>query len=538
MTAARLAPFTDPGQAATWLALRQIRRGAAVVLAVAAVMPAMVAATYDKVTRDPAALAGLDALAGNAAIRTIFGEPIALNEAGGFTVWRLGTVLAAILGVWTITATTRITRGEEDPGRWDILLAGRLPLRTVLTRHLAVVATAPVAAGAAITAVLLALGGPDHVGALLHGGGMALLGLFAGAVAAVTTQVFPSRAPATGAAVGVLGMGLLIRMAGDGVEALSWLRWLSPFGLLEISAPYGANRLLPLIVLAAATAACYGAALLAAGRRDVGGGVLATASARRARLWLLTSTETFAVRRLLGPLAAWAAGITAYFLIIGLTATSLTGFLTDNTAFTDRAAQAGFAGLNTVNGFAAALFGLLAMPVGAFTAVRLTAFMTAESSRRLTLLAAQPVSRLRLLTSETAVTFGGALVLLFVAAVSMWAGVTTAGGGLTLTAALAGAFNIAPIVLLCLGAALLAAGCTPAAVIHIGSLPATGGFLLKVVADSTGAPDWVSALSPFAHLHAVPLAGVDWPSTGAMTALATLLAVAGAVGYQRRDLRG
>jgi ABC-2 type transport system permease protein len=72
----------------------------------------------------------------------------------------------------------------------------------------------------------------------------------------------------------------------------------------------------------------------------------------------------------------------------------------------------------------------------------------------------------------------------------------------------------------------------------LGSIPATGGFLVKVVADSTGAPSWVSAMSPFAHLHPVPLADVDWPSTAAMTALAATLSVAGAMAYQRRDLRG
>jgi len=61
------------------------------------------------VIADPAAAGSIAKLAANPAIRTLFGEPIALDQAGGFTVWRVGTFLAALLGAWAILATTRIT---------------------------------------------------------------------------------------------------------------------------------------------------------------------------------------------------------------------------------------------------------------------------------------------------------------------------------------------------------------------------------------------------------------------------------------------
>jgi energy-coupling factor transporter ATP-binding protein EcfA2 len=63
----------------------------------------------------------------------------------------------------------------------------------------------------------------------------------------------------------------------------------------------------------------------------------------------------------------WPAGLCAYFLIIGLVARSLTEFLIANPRFADLAAQAGFAGLATVQGYAAALFALLAIPLGVMT---------------------------------------------------------------------------------------------------------------------------------------------------------------------------
>ena len=66
----------------------------------------------------------LSALAENPAIRTLFGPPVALDDAGRFTVWRTGTVLAVLVGTWAVLAATRLTRGEEEAGRWDLLLAG------------------------------------------------------------------------------------------------------------------------------------------------------------------------------------------------------------------------------------------------------------------------------------------------------------------------------------------------------------------------------------------------------------------------------
>ncbi|MCW2141193.1 hypothetical protein BXY51_005773 [Actinoplanes cyaneus] len=73
------------------------------------------------------------------AIRTLFGAPMGLDTAGGFTVWRVGTFTAVLLGAGVILATTRITRGEEDTGRWDVLLAGRVPLREAVARHVTTV---------------------------------------------------------------------------------------------------------------------------------------------------------------------------------------------------------------------------------------------------------------------------------------------------------------------------------------------------------------------------------------------------------------
>jgi ABC-2 type transport system permease protein len=142
---------------------------------------------------------------------------------------------------------------------------------------------------------------------VLHGAGIAAIGAFFAGTGAMAAQMFPTRAGARGAAMALLGAGLLARMVGDGVGALSWLRWLSPFGLLELSQPYAANRWTPVVVLAVAAAAMLAAVPVPAARRDLHGGLLTQAVGRAPRRALLGSVSAFALRRTLRPLAGWSA---------------------------------------------------------------------------------------------------------------------------------------------------------------------------------------------------------------------------------------
>jgi ABC-2 type transport system permease protein len=503
------------------LATRLVARGAVVVLAVAAGMSALVVATYAEVIASaPGGAGSLAALAGNPAIRTLFGEPVALDDPGGFTVWRTGTVLAVLVAVWAALTATRILRGEEDAARWDLLLAGRGAVTTI---------------GAAVTLALLATG-TAPAGAVVHGASLALVGTVAAGTGGVAAQALPDRGRAAGAAVGMLLVGLLARMVADGVPALEWLHWLSPFGLAALTRPYDTDRVLPLLVLAAAAAALLAGATALANRRDLHDALLGTGHPRPPRTRLLRSVPAFAIRRMLRPLAGWTVGIGAFFLLIGVIAESMTTFLTDNPLFADLAAQAGFAGLGSVAGYAATLFALLAVPVSGFVCARIAGLARAESARHLDLLLAAPVTRRHLLGAETAATAAGAVALTVSAAVATWVGTTAVGAPLGLGAALAGALNTLPVTALGLGAAILAIGRAPSYVVAVGMLPTAGGFLLDVLADSVGAPAWVSALSPFDHLAAVPVDPPDWPATAAMLTIAAALAAVGTWSHARRDI--
>ncbi|TFV67665.1 polyketide antibiotic transporter [Blastococcus sp. CT_GayMR20] len=380
-------------------------------------------------------------------------------------------------------------------------------------------------------------GSSRATGAVLFGllvGGTGMVGAGLGAVAA---QLLPERRAASGLGVAVLLAGLLVRMVADGVPALGWAHWLSPFGLLARAEPYAADRWLPLLVLAVGIAAVVVASVVLPGRRDAGAGLLGRRDLHRAGTGLLGSLPAFALRRLRRPLLGWGTGLALYFLLIGTLATTMTDFLRDNPAFAELASSAGFSRLASVEGYVAALFSLLAIPVGAFAASRLATVGADETSGRLTLLLSLPVARARWAATEGAAAAGGCVLLAAVAGAATWVGARVVGAPLGLGEAVGGAVSVAPVALLCLGAAVAALGWIPQAVLAVGVLPAAGGYLLLVLADSFRWPAWVGGLSPFGHLAAVPAESLDVGGAVGMVVVALLLAALGLVGYARRDLR-
>ncbi|MFC3961543.1 polyketide antibiotic transporter [Nocardia jiangsuensis] len=539
MTTTATAPLVPsmPGRAVSRLTLRQTRRGALIVAAAATGLSTMVAVQYRTTFADQLSGDSIRALAENPAVRVLFGPALALDDPGGFTVWRTGTPVLVLCGVWALLTATRLTRGQEETGQAELLLAGRLRALDLPARASTVLAAIAAGIAACVGAGLIAAGTDPH-GAVLYA--LCVLGTtvtFAG-VGMLAGQLAPTRAAASGLASAVLAASLLARMIADGVPALASAGWLTPFGLAGHVAPYAENRPAPLLVLAVLAVAPAAAALAVAAHRDLGAAPIARTRSRAPRTRLLGSPAGFALRRAIAPTLGWAAGIGAYFLLVGAMTASILEFFDTDSAFTDLAATAGFGGLSTATGFAAALLTILAIPAGLYTAGRVAAMAAEEKARRFTALHAGPTTRLRLAGAEIAVTTAGLAVVLLAAAVSMWVGARLTGAPLTLTDTLTGAANIAPVALLGLGAATLALGWYPDTVAAIGALPVAGGFLLDVIAHSTGAPTWIAELSPFAHLAAVPDTPPDWIATLALTAIAALLTLLGLAGYQRRDLTG
>jgi polyether ionophore transport system permease protein len=541
MTAATLSgspvavgPQLAPGRAVSRLAVRQLHRGAVVVALICGGMSGFVASQYQPIGKllDES---GLRVLAENPAVRILSGPPVALDDPGGFTVWRTGTPVSVFASVWIMLAATRITRGEEDGRRWDLLLAGRLRMADVVVRCLAALVGSATLIGVAVGAGLLAAR-TEVTGALIHAAGVTCVALTFATTALLAAQVMPRRSGATGITVAALGVGLVLRMIADASHQLAWSAWATPFGLTARAAPYAENRIVPLIVLSAFPIMLAGAALFAARHRDLGDGIVAVADCRPPRTRSLQSIGGFALRRAGRTTLGWATGIAAYFLLVGAMFVSILVLFQTNPRLAELAAAAGKGGHDLAKVIAAALFSLLAVATGLYAAMRLASMVADEKAGRWTLLFAQPISRVRLLSTEIMVTVGGVVALHCWAAVAVWSGAKTTGAPLQLSYLLAGALNSLPVALLAAGATVVGVGWLPSAAGAIGALPVVAGFLVNVIMQTTKAPGWVVNLSPWSHLAAVPDTPPNWAATTIFLLIGAIMTAFGVYGYVQRDL--
>jgi ABC-2 type transport system permease protein len=403
----------------------------------------------------------------------------------------------------------------------------------VVVRCLAALVGSATLIGVAVAAGLLAAR-TELTGALIHAAGITCVALTFATAALLAAQVMPRRSAATGLTVAALGVGLMLRMIADGSHQLAWLAWATPFGLTSRAAPYADNRIVPLIVLGAFPIVLAGAALVAARHRDLGDGIVAVTDSRPPRTRLLQSIGGFALRRAGRTTLGWATGIVASFLLVGALLASILELFQTNPRFAQLAAAAGVA--LSVNVVAATLFSLLAVPTGLYAAVRLAAMVADEKAGRWNLLFAEPISRVRLVSTEIMVTVGGVVALHCLAAVAFWSGAKVTGAPLQLTDSLAGALNSLPVALLAAGAAAVGVGWLPAAAGAIGALPVVGGFLVNVIMQTTHAPGWVVNLSPWTHLAAVPDTPPNWAATTIFLLIGAILTALGVYGYVQRDL--
>lgn len=523
-----------PGRAVSRLAVRQLRLGATAVALICGGISALVASEYQPIGNlldEPS----LRALGENPAIRILSGPPVALDDPGGFTVWRTGPAVSVLVSVWIMLAATRITRGEEDGRRWDLLLARRLRMVDVVVRCLAALAGSATVIGVAVAAGLLAAR-TDPTGALIYAAGITCVALTFVATALLAAQVMPRRSSATGLAVAALGIGLMLRMIADGSHQLAWLAWATPFGLTARAAPYADNRIAPLIVLGAFPIVLAGAALVAARHRDLGDGIVPVRHSRPPRTRFLQSISLFALRRTGRTTLGWATGLAAYFFLVGAVLDSILQLFRTNPRFAELAGAAARDGAELVDVVAAALFSLLAVATGLYAATRLAAMVADERAGRLTLVLAQPISRARLVSAEIIVTVGGVVALHCSAAVAVWSGAKFSGAPLRLSDSVAGALNSLPVALLAAGAAAVGVGWLPSAAAAVGALPVVAGFLVNVIGQTTNASGWVVNLSPWTHLAAVPGAPPNWLATTVFLLIGAILSGLGVYGYVQRDL--
>ena len=318
----------------------------------------------------------------NPAVSALYGRVTSLTNAGAFVAWKMGMFVALAIAMWAALMATRVTRGGEDDGTWDLLVVSRNGRQPALASAMLVLFEAGVAVGAATFLTLLS-GGQRVSDSALYGLAMVGIAWSGVALGLLGSQFFAPRRSASQVALCSVGLFFIVRVLGDGSAGNVWLRWLTPFGWLENVGAF--HRvvpvwLLPLLIVPTGTAVL---AWRLQRNRDIGSAWWTRADRSRPRESLLRTPWRFAWRERWGMLAAWTVGLGVLGLVVGYLTNALVQLCRTDPGYVKLLKRWGFGSMVTGRGFIAEACVLFAVAISFMVAALLVSIGTDSAQGRL-----------------------------------------------------------------------------------------------------------------------------------------------------------
>ena len=481
------------------------------------------------------------AFGANRATIALFGPAPMLQTSAGFTVLKTFLTLGIVGAVWGLLTSTRLLRGEEDGGRWEVLLTGATTPARATVQAVCGLVVGVVALWVVTAAIIVVAGRSDRI-AISPGAGLffavALVSdaLLFTAIGALCSQLGATRRRAAGYAGAVLGASYAIRMVADSGAGLHGLIWLSPLGWVESLQPLTAPRPWPLVPIISCTAVVGLVTVRLAASRDVGASTIADRDRAEPRLGLLGGHGRLSLRLVRPTVAAWAVAVGVTGLLVGFVAHAAAGSISGSSV-RDVLSRLGAPGAGTST-FLAVDFLIVAILLGFVAAGLVSAARSEELEGRLDPLLTGPVSRWSWLGARLVVAAGALMACGLLGGLATLLGAV--GGGATVDAgAVVGAgLNTVPPAVCVLGLGALAYGIAPRAASLVVYGVVTWSVLIDLVGGIGALDHWVADTSVFHQMAAAPAAAPRWPAIGVLLAMGIAGSVAGCWLLTRRDVQG
>jgi ABC-2 type transport system permease protein len=477
----------------------------------------------------------------NVGLRAIFGVPHHLETVPGFAAWNSFIAMAIIGAIWGYLAATRIFRGEEDAGRWELLLAGPVTPGRVAAATLAGLATSLGLLFAVLAITFSLVGSLHNVG---FGFGAALFFALATtasvavfmAVGALASQIMPTRGRAAALATGVFGLCFMLRAAAD-ITSAHWLLNLTPLGWIERLQPLSDTHAWWFLPIGLLIAILVTATVVLASRRDLGASLVADRDSAKARTFLLRGPLTATIRLTRGSSLSWLLVITvvtAFFSL--LTKTAAQAFGDSATAqhifnhLTQNASQMG------AKSFLGAIFLILMTLVMCYAAGASGAMREDEAKGYLDNLLVQPVGRWRWLLGRIGLATSVIILATLLIAMTSWLVTATQNIGLSFHSLLLASLNVFPPAFLILGFGIFALGLMPRFTTVVAYGIVAWSFLIQLLSSGVNLSHWILDTAIFTHVALAPAADPKWGTNVVLVGLGLALCLIGGIAFNNRDL--
>lgn len=506
------------------------------ILALVGLVPATAGAYEELIAQGPDSQTMLEGLRTNPTMRAILGVPFDLTTKGGFAFWRVGGFTAWAAAAMAGWGVIRLTRGEEDAGRGELVRAGAVGRHAHLAATLIVAALACCVLGLGVIVGLLATD-TSAVGAFASGVSIAASGCMFAGIGAVMAQIFDNARAATGWCVGIVFGGLylvraVVDASSDGENL--WM-WVNPLEWPTLMRPYAQERwwvaLLPLVFGVAATAL----AMRLESVRDHGAGLRATRLGKaRASRWL-SGAHSLAWRQHRGGVFSWLTGMGVCAVTFGIIGLQMDEIIAQNPGFAKIITRMG--GGETIRlSFLSAIVSILAVVV-ALAGVRFLATARGEEkSGRSEQLLACSTSRVSFLLSHLVygLVFCSVLLALVGGLVAL-PQLSEQDSFALVTDFTTGGLVLLPGLWLIVGFGCFLLGWAPRFFALTWTLVAWSLFC-SWFASLLNVPEWLTKLEPFGYLPRLPIDEMSWTPVLVELCIAVALVIAGFVGYRQRDM--
>jgi ABC-2 type transport system permease protein len=533
-------PRAHTDRAIFWRTFRQVRTGALVVAVGFGLSAASTALSYasayptEELRQEAVAIVGNDV-----GLAILLGPIASIDTVGGYLVYKNFVFLTTIGAIWALLAATKVLRGNEEAGRWQLLLAGSTrPARATAAALAALAAAVGVVFVGLTLCTLLAARDPElELGlwsSVVYGASLALVPAVFVAVGALTSQVSRSRRQASGIGLAVVAAAFVLRMIADTGPGARWVAWLTPFGWTELVAPFTQDRLTPIGLGLVVTVVLGAAASWLASRRDVGAGLVGSNDRSEIRRFGLGSPFGLSVRLERGVVIAWWIGAAVLGFTMGLFAAVTTVSLPES--LRDPLANFGVSGA-FVDQFLGVVFLILAGVVALVSAGQLGAAAAEELSGRLVHVVAGPTRRTAWFAGRLVIAASATAVAALLTAVGIWIGGRIRGVELDLASVLGAGLNIIPTALVALGIGSVALAIAPRAAATTVYVVVTWSIFVDLVAALVPSVSWLGRTSLFDTMALAPGETPVVSTLVVTTVVALALSASATAIFARRDLQ-
>lgn len=520
---------------------KQSRRGA-IILGLAAGGMAILqgfayATSYTTTAQQTAFAASLKNVPG---LGVMYGEAANLVSPAGYMVYRTVAFLGLIAAIWAVITATRLFRGQEEDGRWELIVSGAVSSRrasiSVLSGFLSAsllsfgIAAAIIAASSAASNLQLSFSGGIRIAIAIY-----LPALVFASLGYVASQFAITRRRALSYSLYPLIGFFVLRAIGNTIPNLYWLKNTTPFGWAERFNPILDPQYGWLFALIGTAIICATMAFYLVGKRDMGASLLRESDQARSKFFLLKSSAALAVRQTATSTFTWALSAIGISFLMAAIAKVAVQAVDDSPSL-----KAAFLKVGSSNDIQIAFLSigsvLTVMIILLVATAGIASIRRSEAKNYLDTILVAPVRRSRWLVERLAIITISMIIISVLSVATTWAVAQSQHVSIDLGNILLVGITMVGTAFFTLGIGTFIYGTMPR--FAVTSMYALIGwsFLLDTIGSVVTLNDIVAKSSLFHYVSPSLTGSPDWKTFTWLISLGIVLMVIGLVSFNRRDI--